>query len=247
MEDYTLFIKEYNIIHLSSPYHCLSFLDGQKQFSAILAARLKSYQERYGEKVFPLGAEDFLTDMVAVQRKSDNQIVASFKYISFKTCLEFSIPFPLFHTLENRVNPEHIMEKVYKHVSALNEAGKEVGYIGSLTVSRFLDENRLERKFVKNLITTCLVHLPLEKKVDEILVTGTIPNGSSLYIEWLGYEKFYPEPVTVWDIGQTTAYVLHWKKFSEAALETANSFHHFWRDRIFVTKQNVLEQIKKAV
>ncbi len=225
----------YTFIHLESPYHTLILKEGQKYFSKIIQSRINSYQERYGNTVFPLGAEDFLCDFVALERNKDGKIVASFKYITDATCRLFSIPFPLLHTLENKVNPDYIYKNAAEYLEKCYLMKLNMGYVGSLTVNKESGETGQEKDGIKKLITVGIIQLTVEKKTDEMLVTGTVPNRSFEFNESLGLTRFTPELVTVWDIGRTTAYVQHWKAWSPEACKLADSFQHLWDARNLIS------------
>ncbi|PIP95415.1 MAG: hypothetical protein COW00_12995 [Bdellovibrio sp. CG12_big_fil_rev_8_21_14_0_65_39_13] len=230
--------QPYNIIHLESPYETLSKLEGQYLFSKILACRLKSYQQRYGNQVFPFGPEDFLSDIVAIQRNCNQQIVATFKYVSFLSCQNFSVEFPLFHTIQDPINDKFHHELVSNWMSQNENSNKQFAYMGSFTNYQ---DSRLEideRRLIKDLITTAIVGIVLSKKIDHIIVTGIIPNGASNYIQWLGFEKLCEEVVLVKDINQSPAHILVLNEFSKASLSLYDKYRSFWDERNCISVEN---------
>jgi len=223
--------QKYSIVHLESPYETLGVTEGQIYFSKILACRLKSYQQRYGKRVFPFGAEDFLSDIVAIQRNSDQQIVATFKYVSYNSCQNFSVEFPLNHTFQNPINDKFPREIVSNWMFEKENSNKQFAYMGSFTNTQDFGQTIKERRMIKDLITTAIVGIILSKKIDHVIVTGIIPNGASNYIQWLGFEKLCEEIVLVKDINQSPANVLILNQISKDSLALYDKYRFFWDER----------------
>jgi hypothetical protein len=83
-------------------------------------------------------------------------------------------------------------------------------------------------------------------KTKEILVTGTIPNNSFKFISDIGFSIFHENPVIVWDIGRTTAYVQRWLSWSEKWMVVKKRYQEDWEKRIFIADHLIEGKIKKA-
>lgn len=235
--------QPFSIIHLESPYNTLSSEEGQTYFSKILSCRLNSYQQRYGNKVFPFGSEDFISDILAIQRESDKKIVATFKYVSYNSCLDFSVEFPLFHTLNNPINDSFSKDIVLDFIKKISFHENPLAYMGSFTNTQDSSLSLPERRLIKDLITTAIVGIIIEKKVEHVLVTGIIPNGASNYIQWLGFEKFCEETVLVKDIKESPAHLLILNQLSSSSLALFDRYLSSWKNRQIISHQD--EQIKE--
>lgn len=214
-------------------------------FSRILHQRVIAYQNRYQENLFPFGIEDFVCQHVSVEVAHTEQILGSFKYINLKTCRQFDIPFPLMSTLQKR-NCTGPLYQVEKKMSELEEQQKNIAYIGALNVAPQLKQNPERRKQVKNMLAAGIVHCANRDRADSILVTGSIPNGSHLFINWLGFQQFSDEPVVVSSIGRTTAYIMEWENWSKAALENAKKYSSEWEEALATTEDLRAEENAKV-
>lgn len=239
---------ELSIVEVHSPYLTLECPMGRYYFSENMAARLSSYKSRYGHGVFPFGAEDFVCDhyMIVGKRDGEERVLGTFKIVDYQLCQEFGLTYPLLHTLSHPANEGHpAVDQVVSYMSGVNQREKKLNYIGGMTVCDSLRRDPVHRRKVRQLIATCQVNAVLERDYTELLVTGSVPNRSFQYLEWMGLEKFCPEKVTVWDVGKTEAYVMILRKWSESVMEVAKENEAYWQNRRVVMSEQ-LEQNRLA-
>lgn len=226
---------------ISCPYLSLDSKKIRHDFIDTIAARTSSYKDRYTHDLFPLSGDDFVATHITVIDCETEDCLGSFKYINDGTCSKYGLEFPIINTLKN-----YQLGRFYKatsrHIKNLQHKKKKISYIGSLTVSSKLRELPNKRKEVKNMLASAIVHHTNEDSANRILVTGSIPNGSYLFIQWLGFNILYDRPITVSNIGNTPSYIMEWQSWSKAALENAKTFQPLWDKRIITPKYGLDEE-----
>jgi hypothetical protein len=217
------------IIELKSPYDTLGLARSQEIFSNHVYQRIESYKQRYGDGVFPLGSEDFVCDhFLIVDKDAINQkILGSFKIIDLKQCERFKLDFPLLHTLKYDKNDSSLLHKVSAYIGKQ----KMCSYIGGMTICPSVLNDSVLRRHVRHLISTAQVFCVLERGYPELLVTGSIPNKSYHYLEWMGLEKFDSKPVVVKDLDEVQAYVMILKQWSDSVIKMAQKLEECWSER----------------
>lgn len=216
--------------YIGNPHQTLLLKKSRYDFADILASRLSSYKDRYAKNLFAFSIEDFISEHVAVVDDKTGDVLGSFKYVNTNTCQCFNLDLPIINTLRSRKS--RVFLRAVKHyVDQQIAMGSNLGYIRGLNVSARLRDNPKRKKLVKNMLSAGIVLCSDEAQTDSILVTGTIPNGSYLYIQWLGFDILYPQPVIVESVGRTTAYIMEQKRWSESAWRNAESFSSLWEAR----------------
>jgi len=219
----------YEIAHNSKAALC--FLNS-------LEVRSKGYKDNYKRIVYPFGVEDFVTTNVTIY--ANDCPAACYKFVNRKTCEKYGITFPILSTLSSESNKHFNLNTLCDYIKQREAMGEQIGYIGGFTYSPEITDKRISLE-LRKLVTCSLVFLKEYLVVDEILVTGIIHNGASNFIEKLGYNKFFPEPVLV-DSLQAQAYILSCRKYSEQALQTALEFGSYWSEREHHTNKQLADQ-----
>lgn len=236
------------IVTMEAPYYTLRTSSLAREiFGKVLGVRLNAYLKDYGEGVFPLGKEDFLSELVIICIKNGDELepVYSFKISMLDTCQKFNLPFPITSMLQGRYGNTKEFETINALVDAKMRENKRLAYFGSRSKSIELPWNKESGGLLYHVGVSALVHCCETFGIDEFILFAMLNNGAYKYCEMLGMDKVLPEPVTVDSLASSDGYVMHKTSFSMEALEIAKSFRPFWNDRIHITA-NGMEKLKAA-
>lgn len=221
---------EFDLVYRYLPcfYQNIHLKEMRQLFTDIMASRVTSYSKRYPENLYALSAEDFISDHIAIVDVHSEEILGSFKFIKLKTCTDHNTTFPLLATLktQNSKRFDKFMTNYIKTVD--NSNGHEIAYIGALNIEPNLKATPRKKDYVKLMLAAAIVNCSTQNDIKNIFVTGTIPNSSYKFIEWLGFKVILDMPVNVESVGRTPAFIMEWREWSHEALLNAQRFKEMW-------------------
>lgn len=233
--------SDLQIITMDAPYFTLRNNPlARELFGKVIGARINSYLQDYGEGVFPLGEEDFLSELVLICKKDGETFepIYSFKITSFETCQKFKISFPLFSMLEKRYGHTAEYHKLENFVKNKMEQGKKLAYLGSRSKSVEVNWTKDMSSLLWGAGVCALVNSCEFFGIEEFVLFGMLNRQAYKYCEQMGMKNILPTKVIVDSLGQSEAYILYKESFSPDFLEIAHRYSAMWENRIHISKDS---------
>lgn len=231
--------NELQIITMDAPYFTLrSSPLARELFGKVLGTRINSYLQDYGEGVFPLGEEDFLSEIVLICKKEGNrhEPIYSFKITKFETCQKFKIPFPIFSMLEKRYGHTSDYQKLENLIRNKVSQGKRLAYLGSRSKSVEINWTKGLSSLVMGIGVCALINSCKFFGVDEFILFGMLNRDAYKYCELMGMKNVFSSKIVVDSLSQSEAYILYKEIFSQEFLRIANNYSVIWENRIHISK-----------
>lgn len=230
------------IVTMEAPYFTLRTNHLAREiFGKVLGTRLNAYLGDYGEGVFPLGKEDFLSELViiCIKNKSELTPIYSFKITMMDTCQKYHIPFPLLSMLKDRYEGKQEFEAIQQLINKKLEEKKRIAYFGSRSKSVELTWNKESASLLYHSGVCALVKSCEAFNIDEFMLFAMLNKDAYKYCEMLGMKKVIETPTIIDSLASSQGYVMHKTEFSKQALETATQYESFWKERIHLRPESL--------
>jgi hypothetical protein len=236
------------IVTMEAPYFTLRTSQLAREiFGKILGVRLNAYLQDYGEGVFPLGKEDFLSELViiCIKDKLSLEPVYSFKITMLDTCNSFNIPFPIASMLQERYGKSKEFKTIQDFLAQKLKNNAKLAYFGSRSKSIELPWNKESAGLLYHAGVSALVNCCDSFGIDEFILFAMLNNGAFKYCEMLGMERVLKDPVIIDSLASSEGYVMNKIRFSSEALDVAGKYSSFWEKRIHIAATGKV-QLKAA-
>jgi len=233
-------LKNLRIIVIDNPYDQMSEPLVQELLPRVFDLKIKGYRSRYDYGVLPLDTSDFIAThfVIAHPKGAVFQPILSYKMLTLKRAKLFNLPFSPMVMMQQCGTEKHV-QAVRQIITNAELKGRDVSYIGSLTIDPEYKSDKLLVQKLMDLFVVCHYFYSLENNISEGLSGATVRFKMSRLVERIGYKPLELEgealsPIVVPAISNEISQFYYLQSFS-AESETISHFgKKYWKDAIYL-------------
>jgi len=217
-------------------------------FRDMIGFKLRGYGREYPYGVLAVDGSDLISSHLLLCRKEKAsgslRPIMGMRWTSHVKCRAHFMKFPGLSLFEQAGVSEHV-DALKEVLRAADSRGIEVFYAGSFTIEPSERRDKAHSIFFREILTLMFVNYQMDHPGSELMAGGTIRFKMDKYIERLGYEPFQWNgrklgPIQVRHLAGEAVHVMHLRKFSFEARQTAAKWEQLWQERLWIRNENAV-------
>lgn len=250
MENKSSILDTLKVVILECPYKTISDSFTQNMFMKFVEMKLKGYQRDHSDRVLPLGATDFIGQLVILCKVNGNNLdpMMVFKATSSDLCREFKIPYEMYSLFvdETTLGHKNALSLILDSARGRNI---NVGYISSWTTHPSVRNDLELKKEIKDISTALIFNHYSTYGMPEVFAGGALRFKVNEFLTNMGFVpleaegKILPPIECPFLAGEKTA-IMYLNQFSFAARSMGKKYQSLWDSRLTIGDHQDLQ--KKA-